>query len=70
VRLNFSFADVYSVSLRAGNDGVGKSALVESFASDGTQFPKNYTMVSCLDEWCGMATMVSRDCRLQEWISV
>ncbi len=32
-----------------GDATVGKSALTQNFVTDGTQFPKNYTMVSgCL----------------------
>ena len=31
-----------------GDSGVGKSAIAQSFHSDGTHFPKAYTMVS----WC------------------
>lgn len=29
-----------------GDSGVGKSAIAQSFHSDGTHFPKSYTMVS------------------------
>ena len=29
-----------------GNSAVGKSAITQSFATDGIQFPKSYTMVS------------------------
>ena len=32
----------------AGDSTVGKSALTQSFASDGTQFPKAYAMVSSI----------------------
>ena len=31
-----------------GDAAVGKSALVQNFISDGTKFPKSYSMVRCL----------------------
>ena len=40
-----------------GDSGVGKSAIAQSFHSDGTHFPKAYTMVS--------RTRSRRGCRLQ-----
>ena len=33
----------------AGEAGVGKSALVQIFGSDGSQFPKNYSMTAGID---------------------
>lgn len=43
-----------------GDSGVGKSAIAQSFHSDGTHFPKAYTMVSwcrvqVIGHWCGAA---------------
>ena len=35
-----------------GDSAVGKSAIVQVFHSDSAQFPKNYTMVCILPEYC------------------
>ena len=35
----------YYLTMRTGDSCVGKSAIVQSFHSDGTHHPKNYTMV-------------------------
>lgn len=42
-----------------GDSGVGKSAIAQSFHSDGTHFPKAYTMVS----WCRTQAMGRREAR-------
>ena len=37
---------IIDMSAHAGDSTVGKTALTQSFVSDGTQFAKTYTMVS------------------------
>lgn len=37
----------------AGDSTVGKSAIVQSFLTEGSQFPKNYNMVSISDDRYG-----------------
>ena len=38
--------DIMNVVVYTGDSCVGKSAIVQSFHSDGTHYPKNYTMVN------------------------
>lgn len=51
-----------------GNCTVGKTALTQTFLSDGRQFPKNYNMVrskfinECIDELGGGSLQVSASC--------
>ncbi|KAJ1548348.1 Intraflagellar transport protein 27 [Cladochytrium tenue] len=44
-----------------GAPGVGKSALVQAFHSDGTQFPKTYTMVRAVTSAEGRGDVVEKD---------
>lgn len=49
---------------------MGKSALTQTFHSDGTHFPKNYTMVSFLYSFCYKRIMIRQKGFIHDDISL